>query len=97
MAVCMVFSPPKSFYTKETYAKVMELLGELKGDPPFWFAVLDIDSEWVRSFSCEDLKPLIVCRGPIRMETMTVYEEMGIGVEDLMQYVSLFEVERTIK
>jgi acetyl/propionyl-CoA carboxylase alpha subunit len=32
----------------------------------------------VRSFACEELKPLIVCRGPIRMETMTVYEEMGI-------------------
>jgi acetyl/propionyl-CoA carboxylase alpha subunit len=37
------------------------------------------DSAWVRSFSCADLKPLIVCRGPIRMEAMTVYEEMGIG------------------
>ncbi|MEJ2519306.1 MAG: biotin carboxylase N-terminal domain-containing protein [Desulfuromonadales bacterium] len=37
------------------------------------------ESEWVRSFSCEDLKPLIVCRGPIRLEAMTVYEEMGIG------------------
>ncbi|MDH3997676.1 MAG: biotin carboxylase [Desulfuromonadales bacterium] len=37
------------------------------------------DSEWVRSFSCEDLKPLIVCRGPIRLEAMTVYQEMGIS------------------
>jgi len=36
-------------------------------------------SEWVRSFSCEDLKPLIVCRGPIRMEAMNVYNEMGIS------------------
>jgi acetyl/propionyl-CoA carboxylase alpha subunit len=36
-------------------------------------------SEWVRSFSCEEFKPLIVCRGPIRMEAMTVYEEMGIS------------------
>ena len=35
-------------------------------------------SAWVRSFSCEDLKPLIVCRGPIRKEAMDVYEEMGI-------------------
>lgn len=35
-------------------------------------------SEWVRSFSCEDLKPLIVCRGPIRKEAMDVFEEMGI-------------------
>ena len=37
------------------------------------------DSEWVRSFSCEDLKPLIVCRGPIRKEAMDVFEEMGIS------------------
>ncbi|HTG82854.1 MAG TPA: biotin carboxylase N-terminal domain-containing protein [Geobacteraceae bacterium] len=36
-------------------------------------------SEWVRSFACEDLKPLIVCRGPIRKEAMDVFEEMGIS------------------
>jgi acetyl/propionyl-CoA carboxylase alpha subunit len=36
-------------------------------------------SAWVRSFACEELKPLIVCRGPIRIEAMTVYEEMGIS------------------
>jgi acetyl/propionyl-CoA carboxylase alpha subunit len=35
-------------------------------------------SEWVRSFACEELKPLIVCRGPIRKEAMDVYTEMGI-------------------
>jgi len=35
-------------------------------------------SAWVRSFSCTELKPLIVCRGPIRKEAMDVYEEMGI-------------------
>jgi acetyl/propionyl-CoA carboxylase alpha subunit len=38
----------------------------------------DSPSPWVRSFSCEDLKPLIVCRGPIRKEAMDVFEEMGI-------------------
>ncbi len=36
-------------------------------------------SEWVRSFACEDLKPLIVCRGPIRKEAMDVFEEMGMA------------------
>ena len=36
-------------------------------------------SEWVRSFACEDLAPLIVCRGPIRKEAMDVYTEMGIN------------------
>ncbi len=37
------------------------------------------NSEWVRSFACDDLKPLIVCRGPIRKEAMDVYTEMGIS------------------
>ncbi len=36
-------------------------------------------SEWVRSFSCKELCPLIVCRGPIRKEAMDVYTEMGIS------------------
>jgi acetyl/propionyl-CoA carboxylase alpha subunit len=36
-------------------------------------------SAWVRSFACEDLKPLIVCRGPIRKEAMDVFNEMGIS------------------
>ncbi len=36
-------------------------------------------SPWVRSFACENLKPLIVCRGPIRKEAMDVFEEMGIS------------------
>src|SRR5512137_2499284 len=35
-------------------------------------------SAWVRSFASEDLKPLIVCRGPIRKEAMDVFDEMGI-------------------
>lgn len=36
-------------------------------------------SEWVRSFSCVDMKPLIICRGPIRKEAMDVFDEMGIN------------------
>jgi len=39
----------------------------------------DSPSAWVRSFSCEDLKPLIVCRGPIRKEAMDVFAEMGMA------------------
>ncbi|MGK0499831.1 MAG: acetyl/propionyl-CoA carboxylase alpha subunit [Oceanicoccus sp.] len=35
-------------------------------------------SEWVRGFSCEHMKPLIICRGPIRKEAMDVFDEMGI-------------------
>ena len=36
-------------------------------------------SEWVRSFSCEDMGVLIVCRGPIRKEAIDVFREMGIA------------------
>ena len=36
-------------------------------------------SEWISSFACEELCPLIVCRGPIRKEAMDVYTEMGIS------------------
>jgi acetyl/propionyl-CoA carboxylase alpha subunit len=35
-------------------------------------------SAWVRGFGCEDMRPLIICRGPIRREAMDVFEEMGI-------------------
>lgn len=36
------------------------------------------DSIWVQSFACHDIRPLIICRGPIRKEAMDVFEEMGI-------------------
>ncbi len=38
----------------------------------------DHPSTWVRQFACEHLRPLIICRGPIRKEAMDVFEEMGI-------------------
>lgn len=35
-------------------------------------------SEWIKSFDCTHIRPLIICRGPIRKEAMDVFEEMGI-------------------
>ena len=35
-------------------------------------------SKWIRSFDCADMRPLIICRGPIRKEAMDVFDEMGI-------------------
>ena len=35
-------------------------------------------SRWVRQFDCTHIRPLIICRGPIRKEAMDVFEEMGI-------------------
>lgn len=36
------------------------------------------ESAWVSQFNCEDMRPLIICRGPIRKEVMDVWSEMGI-------------------
>jgi acetyl/propionyl-CoA carboxylase alpha subunit len=35
-------------------------------------------SEWVRSFACDDMAVLIVCRGPIRKEAIETFREMGM-------------------
>ncbi len=35
-------------------------------------------SAWVQSFDCSHVRPLIICRGPIRKEAMDVFSEMGI-------------------
>ena len=35
-------------------------------------------SEWSEQFRCAHLRPLIICRGPIRKEAMDVFTEMGI-------------------
>ncbi|MDH3843192.1 MAG: biotin carboxylase, partial [Myxococcales bacterium] len=37
------------------------------------------ESDWVRSFSCEDMSILIVCRGPVRQEALDTFAEMGIS------------------
>lgn len=34
-------------------------------------------SAWVRSFACEDMRILIVCRGPVRKEAIDTFREMG--------------------
>ncbi len=36
------------------------------------------DSAWVSQFDCTHIRPLIICRGPIRKEAMDVFVEMGI-------------------
>lgn len=36
-------------------------------------------TSWVTQFDCTHMRPLIICRGPIRKEAMDVFEEMGIS------------------
>ncbi len=37
------------------------------------------DSSWISQFDCTHIKPLIICRGPIRKEAMDVFDEMGMN------------------
>lgn len=36
------------------------------------------NSPWIRSFSLESIKCLIVCRGPVRKEAMDIFDSIGI-------------------
>ena len=38
----------------------------------------EAQSEWVRSFSLEDVKCLVVCRGPVRQEAFDVFGASGV-------------------
>lgn len=39
----------------------------------------DSSSPWISQFACDHIRPLIICRGPIRKEAMDVFTEMGIN------------------
>lgn len=41
-------------------------------------------SDWVQQFDCTHLRPLIICRGPIRKEAMDVFDEMGINTYGIL-------------
>ncbi|MEX2204785.1 MAG: biotin/lipoyl-containing protein [Myxococcota bacterium] len=38
----------------------------------------ECESPWLRSFSLESLKVLVVCRGPVRLEAFQVFDEIGV-------------------
>jgi acetyl/propionyl-CoA carboxylase alpha subunit len=38
----------------------------------------EADSKWLRSFSLRDVKALVVCRGPVRLEAFEVFDEIGV-------------------
>ncbi|PIE37643.1 MAG: biotin carboxylase [Gammaproteobacteria bacterium] len=40
--------------------------------------LVNASSPWVAQFDCSHIRPLIICRGPIRKEAMDVFREMGI-------------------
>jgi pyruvate carboxylase len=47
-------------------------------------AFLEAESEWLRSFSLQDVKCLIVCRGPVRKEAFDIFNEIGVGESGIL-------------
>jgi len=39
----------------------------------------EASSEWLRSFALDDLKVLVVCRGPVRQEAFDLFDAMGVA------------------
>ena len=42
------------------------------------------DSDWLRSFALDDLRVLVVCRGPVRKEAFQIFDEMGISAYGML-------------
>ena len=94
MAVCMVFTPPQDVFSKETYDKVIEHLGEAWPPPTMTSHVMGTTAEGevriVDVFeSAEAFEAFAQTHAP-------VYEQMGISVDVILQHASVFEIENTI-
>ena len=95
MAICMVFSPPKDAYSKDVYDKIMEHLGDSFPPPSMSsHAMGHTDEGEIRIVdifeSAEAFQEFAASHAP-------VYEAMGVDLDEILQYVTIFEVERLIQ
>jgi acetyl/propionyl-CoA carboxylase alpha subunit len=44
----------------------------------------DATNEWLQSFAVDDVKCLVVCRGPVRKEALDIFESMGIKAAGIL-------------
>jgi hypothetical protein len=94
MAICMVFSPPRDTYSDEVYEKVLEHLGgafppasmslHLKGKTEQGeIRIVDVfeSAEAFEEFAASHVPAL---------------EQVGVKLDDVLQHVSIFEIEKRI-
>lgn len=94
MAVCMVFNPPKEKYSEEVYKKVMQHLGDAFPPPTMSLHVKGhTDQGEIRIIdvfeSAAAFDAFAASHGP-------VLEQAGISLDDLMPYITIFEIERKL-
>lgn len=94
MAVGMIFNPPKDRYSQEIYDRVMEHLGD--AFPPSTMSLHlkgKTDQGEIRIVdvfeSAEAFEEFAASHAP-------VLEQAGISLDDLMPYISIFELERKL-
>ena len=94
MAVCMAFNPPQSVYSEETYQKVLDHLGD--AFPPSTMSLHvkgHTDQGEIRIVdvfeSAKAFEAFAASHGP-------VLEQAGISLDDLMPYITIFEIERKL-
>jgi len=37
-----------------------------------------VEEDWIKQFDCRAVRPLIVCRGPVRLEAIEIFKAMGL-------------------
>lgn len=95
MAICMIFSPPKDVYSNDTYEKVLEHLGD--GFPPSTMSLHIKGKTEQGEIRIVDLFESQEAFEEFASGHAPVYEKLGMTVEDIMPYVSFFEVDKRLK
>ena len=95
MAVCMVFSPPKDLYSKETYNNVLEHLGD--GFPPAAMDMHVMGTNEDGEIRIVDIFESAEAFQQFAETHLPVYEALGISLDDVLKYAQVFNIEKTIK
>jgi len=90
----MVFSPPKDLYTRETYNKVLEHLGDAFPPPAMKQHTMGITDDG-------EIRIIDIFESAEEFQTfaethMPVYEALGISLDDVLKYASVFAIEKSI-
>ena len=95
MAVCMVFTPPKDLYGKEHYEKVIAHMGSAFPPSTMTMHLMGTtDAGEIRIVdifeTAEDFQRFAETHAP-------VYEKMGISLDEVLKYASVFNIEKSIQ
>ena len=94
MPVCMIFSPPQSLFSKATYEKVLEHLGDRFPPPAMRSHVMGVteggEVRIVDVFeTAEAFQAFAESHAP-------VYEALGVSLDEVLKHATVFDVDAHI-